>query len=95
MENVHSIAVELESFLRDEFGFNDRPIGTIFDADAIESYMFYDDMVLLLHKKGTGDFNKFIDDNYEHKGKNMNEITNCEEIFEKFKRLLLNNIEYY
>ena len=93
MENAHTIASELESLLRNEFGFNDRPIGTIFDADAIENYMFYDDMVLLLNKKGTGNFNKFINDNYQHKGKNMNQITNYEEIFEEFNRLLLNNID--
>ena len=93
MANVRNIAIELEYFLRNEFWFNDRPIGTIFDADAIENYMFCDDMVLLLHKKGTGNFNKFIDDNYQHKGKNMNQITNYEEIFEEFNRLLLNNID--
>ncbi len=37
----------LESMLRREFGFADRPRGTIFDADAIERRKFYDVMILL------------------------------------------------
>ena len=58
MRNVHDIAIELESMLRKEFGFPDRPRGTIFDADAIESRMFYDVMILLLYRKGTKDRKK-------------------------------------
>ena len=48
MRNKHDIAIDLEHMLRNEFGFKDRPRGTIFDADSIELYMLYDDMVLLL-----------------------------------------------
>ena len=85
MRNVHDIAIELEYMLRDEFGFDCRPRGTIFDADSIELYMFYDDMNLLLHKKATKDYSEFLDEIYMYKGVNMNKIPNYEEIFEKFK----------
>lgn len=88
MRNVHDIAIELESMLRKEFGFHDRPRGTIFDADAIESRMFYDVMILLLYRKGTKDSNKFQNDIFKYKGINMNEIPNYESIFEEFKTYL-------
>ena len=48
MRNVHDIAIELEGILCKKFGIPERPRGTIFDADAIETYMFYDDIVLAL-----------------------------------------------
>ena len=88
MRNVHDIAIELESMLRKEFGFPDRPRGTIFDADAIESCMFYDVMILLLYRKGTKDSTKFQNDIFKYKGINMNEIPNYESIFEEFKTYL-------
>ena len=88
MRNVHDIAIELESMLRKEFGFPDRPRGTIFDADAIESRMFYDVMILLLYRKETKDSNKFQKDIFKYKGINMNEIPNYESIFEEFKTYL-------
>ena len=88
MRNVHDIAIELESMLRKEFGFPYRPRGTIFDADAIESRMFYDVMILLLYRKGTKDSTKFQNDIFKYKGINMNEIPNYESIFEEFKTYL-------
>ena len=88
MRNAHDIAIELEHMLCDEFGFNDRPRGTIFDADAIEHRMFYDDMILLLAKKSKYDSSEFEDEIYEYQGRNMNQIPNYEEIFEKFKSFI-------
>lgn len=88
MRNVHDIAIELESMLRKEFGFTDRPRGTIFDADAIESRMFYDVLILLLYKKGTKNSTKFQNAIFKYKGINMNEIPNYESIFEEFKSYL-------
>lgn len=88
MRNTRNIAIELEHMLRKEFGFPDRPIGTIFDADAIESRMFYDDMILLLHKNGKKDSTDFQDKIYEYRGVNMNQIPNYESMFEEFKTYL-------
>ena len=87
MINVHDIAIELEYMLRKEFGFADRPRGTIFDADYIEKEMFYDDMSLLLYKKGKKDFTEFLDSIYQYRRVNMNTIPNCGSIFEQFKQL--------
>ncbi len=90
MRNAHDVAIELEHMLRDEFGFDSRPRGTIFDADSIELYMFYDDMVLLLYKKGAkqGDPYEFMDRIYQYKGVNMNKIPDYEKIFDEFKSLI-------
>lgn len=50
--NFHGwIAIPLENKLRKIFGFDDRPIGTIFDADSIEGGSFYDVMCLILAKE--------------------------------------------
>lgn len=88
MRNVHDIAIELEYMLRKEFGFPDRPRGTIFDADAIESRMFYDVMILLLYKKGKKDSTRFQDNVLKYQGTNMNQIPDYESIFEEFKTYL-------
>ena len=88
MRNRHDIAIELENMLCKEFGFSSRPRETIFDADAIESYMFYDDMILLLHNKSQKDSIDFENDIFKYKGTNMNKIPDCESIFEKFKTFL-------
>lgn len=85
MRNVHDVAIELEYMLRKEFGFSDRPRGTIFDADAIESRTFYDIIILLLHKKGKKDSTKFQDKIFQYKCINMNQIPDYELIFEEFK----------
>lgn len=89
MRNAHDVAIELEYMLRKEFGFKDRPRGTIFDADSIELYMFYDDMVLLLYKKGAvNDPYDFMDRICQYKGVNMNKIPSFNEIFDEFKSLI-------
>lgn len=88
MRNVHDIAIELEWMLRKEFNFKKRPRGTIFDADSIESYMFYDILHLLLYRKSSQDWCEFIDTIFKYKGIDMNQIPNCDEIFEEFKSLL-------
>ncbi len=88
MRNTHDIAIELEHMLCKEFGFNARPRGTIFDADAIETYMFYDLMCLLLYKKSKSDWSEFADTIFPYKGTNMNRIPNYEQIFDQFKSML-------
>lgn len=88
MKNVHDIAIELEYLLCEEFGFADRPRGTIFDADDIESRTFYDNMALLLHKKAKKDYTDFINSIFDYKGVNMNQISDYEKIFEEFKSYL-------
>lgn len=88
MRNAHDIAIELESMLRKEFGFNERPRGTIFDADKIESYMFYDLLYLLLYKKSNKDWSNFANKTFEYKGINMNKIPEYEKIFDEFKSLI-------
>ena len=89
MRNAHDIAIELEYMLRKEFGFENRPRGTIFDADAIESYMFYDILHLLLYKKSNQDWCDFINKIFQYKGVSMNKIPGYEQIFEEFKLLLV------
>lgn len=86
--NVHDIAIQIEYKLRDKFNISDRPRGTIFDADAIEMYMFFDDMELLLTLFGKKDYTNFIDKYYKYKGKNMREIPNYKEIYEEFDDLM-------
>lgn len=88
MRNVHDIAIELEHILRTKFGITERPRGTIFDADSIERYMFYDDMNLVLTLFSEKDCTEFLDDIYEYKGINMNKIPDCDKIFDKFKTYL-------
>lgn len=88
MRNAHDIAIELEHMLCREFGFQGRPRGTIFDADAIETYMFYDLIYLLLYKKSNQDWFDFVDRIYEYKGTNMNKIPDYEAIFDEFKSLI-------
>ena len=88
MRNAHDIAIELEYMLRQEFGFVNRPRGTIFDADAIETYMFYDILYLLLYKKSSQDWCDFVNKIFEYKGVSMHKIPNYEEIFEEFKFLI-------
>lgn len=84
MSNTHNIAQQLELILRNEFGFSDRPSGTIFDADAIEHTMFYDIMILLLYKKDKLN-DTFLDKYSKYKGMSVNEITDCEAIFNEFQ----------
>lgn len=88
MRNAHDIAIEIEHMLRKEFGFEERPRGTIFDADKIESYMFYDLLYLLLYRKSNKEWFGFVDKIFEYKGVNMNQIPEYEKIFEEFKSLL-------
>ena len=89
MRNAHDVAIDLEWMLRKEFGFeNSRPRGTIFDADSIETYSFYDCMVLLLNKKAQSDCTDFMNSIYEFKGENMNSIPDFEGVFETFKSFL-------
>ena len=82
--NEHDIAIKLEYVLKEKFGINGRPRGTIFDADYIELYMFYDDIVLLLTLFGKDDHIEFIDRIYQYKGKNMREIPDYKEIYDEF-----------
>lgn len=52
MENFHGeIAFPLEGKAREVMGLIDRPVGTIFDADSIETGTFAEVMILLLRKK--------------------------------------------
>jgi len=52
MSGVHNdIGLPLELKLRTEFGFDERPAGTVFDADGIVNGFFYEAMNLLLVKK--------------------------------------------
>ena len=88
MNNPHDVAIELEYMLCKEFGFKERPMGTIFDADSIELRMFYDDIVLMLYKCAKTDFIDFIDEICQYKLVDMNKIPNYEEIFRKFKSYL-------
>jgi len=87
-ENPHDVAIELERMLCDEFGFEGRPRGTIFDADEIEVRMFYDLMTLLLHKKAKVCFYDFLDSIYQYKGVDMNDIPDYKGIFQKFLSLI-------
>ncbi len=85
--NGHGIAGSLENILRDEFGFDKkRPIGTIFDADAIEHRMFCEDMILLLRKKGINcvDFENELS---AYRGQSIEAIPNYEQLFDRFEEL--------
>lgn len=84
MPNTHNIAIQLELILRKEFGFPDRPSGTIFDADAIERSTFYDLMILVLCKKDKHNAD-FIEKYSQYEGMNMNQIPDCEAIFNEFR----------
>lgn len=84
--NVHDIAIEIESILRKEFNIEHRPRGTIFDADAIESYSFYDMVNLILMLFGNGDFIDFLNSIFEYKNINMNKINNLDEIMTNFRK---------
>lgn len=91
--NNHDVAIRVEHLLRDEFGFNGRPRGTIFDADNIELYSFYDCLNLLLYKKSKNDYSEFLDSIYEYKLKNMREIPDSESVYREFRRLLFDGNE--
>lgn len=86
--NTHAVAVELEFLLCKEFGFNDRPSGTAFNADAIENYFFYDAMCLLLYKKNNSVLFEFEGKYIYCKNKNINSIKDAEQIFDHFKSLI-------
>ena len=88
MRNTHDIAIELERILEKQFGYPFAHSGTIFSADFIELAMFYDDMHLMLHIKGHGDWIGFINEIYQYKGMNMNKIPNVEEIWAQFKTFI-------
>lgn len=50
--NFHNdIALNLERIARNEYGFKDRPIDKIFDADMIESCTFVEVMIAILRQK--------------------------------------------
>lgn len=49
----NQIAIRLELQARSLLGYNDRPVGTIFDADAIECGNFAEVMILLLRIKSS------------------------------------------
>lgn len=84
--NGHAIAVLLEAILCDEFGFDKRPIGTIFDADAIEHRMFCEDMILALRKKGI-DCVDFENELSAYSGIYIETIPNYEQLFNRFEEL--------
>ncbi|HCH29019.1 MAG TPA: hypothetical protein DEW35_05870 [Ruminococcaceae bacterium] len=89
MRNAHDIAIELEHMLCREFGFDGRPRGTIFDADAIETYMFYDIICLLLYRKSNSGWDDFANRICQYKGVNMNQIPEYEKVFDEFKLLIV------
>lgn len=74
----------------DEYGVVDRPIGTCFDSDDIESRMFYDAMILLL-KMANIDFTDFEEKYLQYKNVDMKEIKDCESIFKEFKAFYITN----
>lgn len=86
--NEHDIAIQLEYKLRDKFNISYRPRGTIFDADYIEMYMFFDDMKLLLALFSKKDYTEFIDKYYQYKGINMRDIPNYKKIYDEFNDLM-------
>lgn len=89
--NFHGyIAVPLEAILRRVFGFSDRPLGTVFDADAIESGFFYDAMCLILCKNNIENWYEFADKYIEMKNKPGNEIgiEKAISVFKEFEELI-------
>lgn len=88
MVNNHDIAIRIEHILRDSFGFSDRPRGTIFDADLIETRSFYDCVHLLLYKHGKDDYTVFLDSLYDYSQHDIKDIPNIEEVYNIFLSLL-------
>lgn len=90
MENLHgNIAVRMEQILRKEFGFDDRPYGTIFDADAIEHGALYDGMCLVLCKRKINDREDFANEYAKYKGKTLQEIgDDVENFFNAFSKII-------
>lgn len=89
-KTVWDIAYDLETIAEKKFGCNFAHSNTIFDRAVIEKDMFYDVMYLLLCMYGSEGSSDFQDKYYELKRINMNEIQNYKEIFEEFKKLLIN-----
>lgn len=86
MRSGHDIAIDLERILCDEFGFDDRPYGTIFDADGIEHGMFCADMILLLRKRKINSVD-FENELNQYRGDPIETIPNYEHLFEQFEKL--------
>lgn len=88
---LHDYAIQLEYIMRKKFAgdnANVRPRGTIFDADSIELYSFYDCISLVLFYFGNGDYCDFLDRLYPYKGKNIREIDNIDKVFNEFRSYL-------
>jgi len=91
MENFHGyIAVPLEGKLRSLFGFRERPVGTVFDADSIENSFFYDAMCLILVRNAVENRTDFMDRYLYLKGKSASEVEIREaiRIYDEFLSLI-------
>lgn len=87
-KNNHDIALEIMREFEDLLPVRSlHHSKTIFDADRIEMYSFVDLMNLLLFLHSNDDYSEFSDKIFEYKGKRMDEIPNCESIYEEFLRL--------
>lgn len=84
MRNCHDIAIELEHKVSQLFGYDFNHSGTIFSADDIETTHFYDVMNIILYCIGKNNCIQFLNDNYEIKNKDMNQIDNYEDIYQQF-----------
>lgn len=93
--NFHNdIAIALEGIATRYFGWVGRPMTKIFDADAIESGSFAEDMIILLRVKSDysnelTDIDEFVVKAGPYVGKNGNTIDNeiAQKLFDEFKRL--------
>ena len=76
--STHGISLQLETTARKVMNFKNRPIGTMYDADSIESESFIEVMVLLLKVKNNfavkEEIENFADKYSFYIGKSVNTI---------------------